>query len=116
MVSNEVEFEQRHSLAIAKPAGPHLSGTQMAELTVEMKQRIRLHNAQFFVIDMRKVEFMDSTAIGSLVKFLQDLEHVRGRLALACCNRNVAFLFKVTRLDAVVPLFRKVDEAVAELV
>jgi anti-anti-sigma factor len=115
MLSYEVEFEQRHSLAIAKPPGPHLSGTHMTELVVEMKLRIRMQNTQFFVLDMFQVEYMDSMAIGALVGFLQDLEHVHGRIALAHCNSNIEFLFKVTGLDAVVALFDEVEEAVEEL-
>lgn len=114
MLTHEVEFEQTRNVVIATLADPQLPGSQMAELVLEMSQRIRCDNAQFFVLDMSAVEFMDSSAIGVLVSFLLDLEHVRGRIALACCGRNIAFLFKLTRLDAVVPLFDEVEQAVAE--
>ena len=86
----------------------------MAELVTEMTQRIRCDNTQFFVFDMSNIKFMGSSAIGALVSFLLDLDHVRGGIAMACCQSNVEFLFKVTRLDAIVHLFDEVDEAVTE--
>jgi anti-anti-sigma factor len=63
---------------------------------------------------MTGVEFLDSAGIGALVTLLQDLEHVRGRIALTHCQPNVAFLFKVTRLDAAIPLFDETAEAIEE--
>ena len=59
---------------------------------------------------------MDSACIGALVTFLQDLEHVRGRIALANCQPNVAFLFKVTRLDQVIGIYDDPQTACAEVV
>ena len=115
MLTEEAQFEQKDHMVIARLPGPQLSGLQMAELINEMSQRVRCDNAQFFVLDMSNVQFMDSSALGGLVGFLLDLEHVRGRIAMACCQANVAFLFKVTRIDAVVSLFDEVEEAVEEL-
>jgi len=34
-----------------------------------------------------------------------------GLIALAGCQENVAFLFKVTRLDSVFPMYDEVDDA-----
>lgn len=116
ITEEETLFEQKGNLVIATLACAHLSSPQMAELVAEMNQRMRYDNTQFFVLDMSPVEFMDSSAIGTLVAFLLDLEHVRGRVALARCRSNVEFLFKITRLDAVVRLFDEVEEAVAELI
>ncbi len=116
MMTDETQFRQTGHVVVVTLAGPGLSGLQMAELVNEMTQRIRYDNTQFFVLDMNDVVFMDSSAIGVLVNFLLDLEHVRGAIAMARCQTNVEFLFKITRLDAIVRLFDDVDEAIAELV
>jgi anti-anti-sigma factor len=64
---------------------------------------------------MSEVKFVSSACLGALITLLQDLEHVRGKLVLACCRPDVAFLFKTTKLDMVIPLFDDVDEAKDEL-
>lgn len=111
MITDEAQFEQTQNLVIVRPGVDQISGPDMQELAASMSERVRYDNAQLFILDMAGVRFIDSATIGSLVTFLQDLEHVRGRLALANCEPNVAFLFKVTRLDAVVNLCEDVDEA-----
>ena len=116
MMTDETQFRQTGHVVVVTLAGPDVSGLQMAELVNEMTQRIRCDNTQFFVLDMNEIRFLDSSAIGALVGFLLDLEHVRGGLALARCQSNVEFLFKATRLDTIVRLFDEVDEAVEELV
>jgi anti-sigma B factor antagonist len=111
MIADKAQFEQVNNLVILRPGVEQLTGPDMQELTATMSERVRYDNAQLFVIDMTGVKFIDSATIGAIVTFLQDLEHVRGRLAMANCQPNVAFLFKVTRLDAVVGLFDDVEEA-----
>ncbi len=114
MLTQETQFDQTRNLVVAKPGADHLTGQSMAELTDALGERMRYDNATLFVIDMSGVTFMDSAGIGALVTFLQDLEHVRGRIGVAGCQPNVEFLFKVTRLDAAITLFDDVEEATDE--
>ena len=116
MPTDETQLTQTGDVVVVTLAGPNLSGLQMAELVNEMTQRIRYDNTHFFVLDMSDIRFMDSSAIGALVSFLLDLEHVRGGIAMACCQAHVEFLFKTTRLDTIVRLCDEVDEAIAEFV
>ena len=87
----------------------------MQELIVELTERMRYDNAQYFVLDMSHVKFISSGCVGVLVEFLQDLAPARGRIALANCQDNVEFLFKVTRLDRVFEMFDDLGEACEEL-
>ena len=111
MTVAELEAQLDRKLVVATVAAGDLSSHGAQELVDELTQRMRLDGAIHFVIDLQAVPFLDSAAVGSLVGFLQDLEHVRGRVALAGCQPNVAFLFKVTRLDSAIPLFEDVEEA-----
>jgi len=49
------------------------------------------------------------------VEFMQDLESIRGRFALCACRDEVAFLFKVTKLESVFGLYEDAEEAVESL-
>ena len=84
---------------------------EMQDLVDACVDKMRYENAQNFVFDFAEVEFLASACIGSLVQLLQDIEHQRGQIALAGCQDNVSFLFKVTRLDSVFPMYDEVEEA-----
>ncbi|MCC7145271.1 MAG: STAS domain-containing protein [Phycisphaeraceae bacterium] len=111
MLAQNLQIEQTGALVVASLDVRRLSGAEADVLIEDLASRMRCDGATHFLLDMRKVEYVDSSCIGSLVTFLQDLEHVRGRLALANCQPNVAFLFKVTRLDTVFTLYDDLDQA-----
>lgn len=111
MLAQNVVVEQEGNMVIATVITPILSLSESQEVIVELNERVRYNNAQLFILDLAEVTFMDSSCIGTLVQFLQELEHVRGRMALANCNDNIAFLFKVTRLDGAFPVVESVDDA-----
>ena len=116
MLPGTMELDQRGQVVVARPGMAEVSATQMQELGAELEERMRFDNAQHFVLDMEGVQYIASSCLGVMVQFLQDIEHMRGRILLASCSENVLFLFKVTRLDAVFLIFEDVDEAMAELV
>ena len=115
MTPNTMEIEQRGAIVIAKVGCPDVSHAQMQELVSELEQRMRCDNAQHFIFDLDHVEFLASACLGVMVQFLQDIEHMRGRILLANCSDNVLFLFKVTKLDSVFMVCEDLDEAMGEL-
>ena len=112
MPADEIDIEQDGQIVTAKLHQAEVAFNQMQELVDSCMDKMRYDKAQHFVFDMTAVEFLASACIGSLVQLLQDIEQHRGQIALAGCQENVAFLFKVTRLDSVFPMFDEVDEAV----
>ncbi len=116
MLTEPAQFEQTANLVLVTIRAHQLSAPQMQDLVGELMSRMRNDNAQHFVLDMAEVEFVSSECLGALVSFLQDLEHVRGRIALAGCRPNVQFLFKVTRLESVFSLCDDIEEGKAAVV
>lgn len=111
MLAQNVVVEQEGNMVVATVITPLLSLSESQDVVLELNERMRYNNAQLFILDMAEVTFMDSSCLGTLVQFLQDLGHIRGRLVLANCNENIAFLFKVTRLDDAMPLVESIEEA-----
>lgn len=107
------ELDLRDGTIIARLTEPEVTHLIMQELCVDLEQKVRYDNIHHFVFDLAEVRFLPSACLGAMVEFMRDLEHVRGRIALAGCEDNVAFLFKVTRLDSVFPIFDDVDDALA---
>jgi anti-sigma B factor antagonist len=70
------------------------------------------HN--LLVVDLARVTFMDSTALGVLIGVNRRLA-ATGILAIACPQRDVIKLFEVTGLDKRLQLFPTVDAALARV-
>lgn len=51
------------------------------------------------VLDLTKVEFIDSTGLSVLLNGLRRVTRAGGRMALVCTNPTVMRLFEITRLD-----------------
>lgn len=52
------------------------------------------------VLDLTKVEFIDSTGLSVLLNGLRRVTRAGGRMALVCTNPTVMRLFEITRLDS----------------
>lgn len=114
-MSTPYQLEQMGAIVTATIRSAELTGLTAQELMIDLSDRLRNDNARHFIFDLSEVEYMDSACIGALVEFLQDIEPMHGRIALACCSPNVEFLFKVTRLDNVFPIYEDVEDANIEL-
>ena len=115
MLPPTIELDQTGPLVKVRIRQHEVTHSDLQEAVVECLERIRYHNAQNFVFDLEGVEFVSSACLGVLVQFLQEVEHSRGKIALCGCHENVAFLFRVTRLDTVFELFDDAETAAAEM-
>jgi anti-sigma B factor antagonist len=64
------------------------------------------------VVDLSRVTFIDSTALGVLVGVHRSLP-VGSRLGIVCTHDEVMNIFELTGLDATFDIFRTLDDAVA---
>src|SRR5256886_11151961 len=65
------------------------------------------------VVDLARVEFLDSTGLGVLVGALKRLRGVDGELSLVCAQERLLKIFRITGLDRVFTLYESVDAATA---
>ena len=56
------------------------------------------------VVDLEKVEFMDSTGLGVLVGGLKRVRTHEGSLALVCTQERLLKIFRITGLSKVFPI------------
>ena len=111
MLPETITLEQDGHVVTARLHESEVSYQQMQALQEACVEKMRYDNARNFIIDLSEVDFLASACIGSLVELLKELEHQRGQIALVGCKENVAFLFKVTRLDAIFQLFDDAEDA-----
>jgi anti-sigma B factor antagonist len=68
--------------------------------------------SKLVVLDLGGVSFLDSVGVGVIVGGHARLHHEGGALHLAAPTTSVRNLLGLTRLDALIPTFETVDEAV----
>jgi anti-sigma B factor antagonist len=65
------------------------------------------------LVDLASVTFLDSTGLGVLVKGLKGAREAGGSLRLVVTSQRIRRIFDITGLDAAMPLFDTVDDALA---
>jgi anti-sigma B factor antagonist len=63
------------------------------------------------VVDLGRVEFLDSTGLGVLAGAHRRLKAANGSLALVCPHERILKIFRITGLDSVFEIYNSVDEA-----
>ncbi|MGI8648576.1 MAG: anti-sigma B factor antagonist [Acidimicrobiales bacterium] len=64
------------------------------------------------VVDMRDVDFLDSTGLGVLVGTLKRVKAANGRLALVCTQERIVKIFRITGLERVFTIASSVEDAI----
>ncbi|MDI6716739.1 MAG: STAS domain-containing protein [Actinomycetota bacterium] len=67
------------------------------------------------VIDLQKVEFMDSSGLGVLVGGLKRVKSHQGSISLVITQENILKIFRITGLVKVFPIFSSEEEAISSL-
>jgi anti-sigma B factor antagonist len=67
------------------------------------------------IINLQKVEFMDSSGLGVLVGGLKRVKSHQGSIILVCTQENILKIFKITGLVKVFPIFSTEEEALQSI-
>jgi anti-sigma B factor antagonist len=73
----------------------------------------RLRELLIDLVNMEKVEFLDSTGLGVLVGGLKRVRAHDGSLDLVCTQERILKIFRITGLTKVFGIHETVDEAIA---
>jgi anti-sigma B factor antagonist len=77
--------------------------------------RVIAEGARHVVIDLAATTFIDSTALGVLLRGVQRLRTSDGNLSVACSDANICKVFEVTGLDRVFSVYPSREEALARV-
>lgn len=71
--------------------------------------------ATHILIDLRNTDYLDSTAMGTLVGVLRRVAENGGWVRLVGARPRVRKLFEITHLDKVLPIFETEKDALSDL-
>ena len=106
-----MKFDERQEqeTMVIRPLEIRLDSHVAEELKAHMKNIV--HNGHLqIVIDLSDVEFVDSSGLGAIIATMMALRP-QGRLMVCNVRDNVLALFRLTRMDRVIPVMNDVDEA-----
>jgi anti-sigma B factor antagonist len=83
--------------------------------TAAFRERVRniLLGARQIVVNLSRIEYIDSGGLGTLVGALASTRHQHGEIKLVHPNKRVVELLQRTRLNTVFKSYESDDEAVA---
>lgn len=69
-------------------------------------------NTYHFVVNMEKVDFLDSTGLGVLVGALKRMRPHNGSLDVVCTQERILKILRITGLTKVFAIYQTVDQAI----
>ena len=107
----ESELDSRTSV-ITVAGEVHVStAPEFSQLLADAIGRGRVH----LVLDLSRVDFIDSTGLSVLLNALRRITRRGGQLVLVCSNPTVLRLFEITRLDTTFDIQPTLDDALNRL-
>jgi len=102
---------EKDGIAILEPKGKIMGGPDATLLHDKLHELIESGKKKV-VIDLSKVEWMNSTGLGILISSLTTLRNSQGELKLANVTDKIQSLLTITKLVTVFEAFDSIDDAV----
>ena len=69
------------------------------------------HDVRNYIIDLEKVDFMDSAGLGTLIAVLKRVTERGGDMKIACLQKKPRMVFEITRAYKVFEIYDSVEDA-----
>ena len=99
---------------IIEPKGSLVGGEETDELRSVVAEFIQKENKKL-IIDLGKVTYMNSTAIGALVSAHTSYTNRKGKVVLCNVNKSITNIFVVTKLSMIFQVAEDRKEALVAL-
>lgn len=105
-----INYEKK-GISILEPNGKIMGGPDATALHEKLHDLIEMGKNKV-VIDLSKVEWMNSTGLGILISGVTTLRNGSGELKLVKVNSKIKSLLEITKLNSVFEIFDSVENAV----
>lgn len=109
----QLDQQEAGEALIVTPLEDRLDARVATDFKERMTELIALGHAKI-VLDLSKVEFIDSSGLGAIVSSLKRMGG-RGELVVCGLQETTMTLFKLTRMDRVFQIFDSEQQAVSAL-
>lgn len=106
-----VKTQTKGDVAIISVSGKLLGGADTDEVH-ELVKSLIADGLKKQIIDLSKVDRLNSSGLGAIMACFISLKNAAGRLKIAGLSDRLRILFVMTKLDTVIEIFDTVDEAI----
>lgn len=92
------------NIATVEPEG-YISAANAPQFLEELTSAVTQENNEILLVDMNKVEFLDSAGLMVLVKVFRMTQKLGRRLIICSVAPSVRMVFELTQLDKVFEIF-----------
>ena len=89
-----------------------LDELNVQQLGQELEDLVEKQYTVKMVINFEKVKFLSSAVLGKLISLHKRIASEKGRMGLCCINPSIMQVFKITRLDKLIPIYDTEETAV----
>ena len=105
-----VKVVTKNEVNIVRIDGAIKAGDEYS-LADKIEKYIKPGQAPKFIVDLQKVPFLNSAALGVFLNIYKHVDSLNGRIVFTGLNSEVEKLMEITHLASVFEIFRNVGEA-----
>ncbi|MDH5719494.1 MAG: STAS domain-containing protein [Spirochaetia bacterium] len=102
--------KKKNDIWIVEIEGPIKSGMEFT-LADELESYLHQMEAPKIIVDLKKVPFINSAALGIFLNIFREVEKKNGRFGLCSLTSDVENLLEITKLESVLEIFRNQEDA-----
>ena len=105
----QIDVSRREGFTVISPQGEidFATGPQLKDAITELLVAGEVH----LVVDLLKVDFIESTGLGALIGGRRRAHALKGSLVLVCTEDQMLKIFRITGLDKVFAIHDTVESA-----
>jgi anti-sigma B factor antagonist len=107
----KIKVTTKNDVHIIKIEGAIKAGNEL-ELSEKMEQYIKKGQVPKFIIDLKKVPFINSAGLGAFLNIHKHIDGMKGRLVFANLNSDIENLLEITKLASIFEVYKTLEEAV----
>ena len=108
-----LEVRQVGDIAIVKPCEKYLDANVHEQLREQL--RVQVERTPNIILDLADCQFMDSSGIGLVLAIYRQAVDSGGQLCITNANGGLSDVFKLTRLQRLIPIYKTIEDSLAAL-
>lgn len=111
----KTKTKKKNEVWIIEIDGPIKSGMEF-DLADELEAAMHNSEVPKIIVDMKKVPFINSAALGIFLNIFKEVEKKNGRFGLCSISSDVDNLLEITKLGSVLEIFKSQDDAMDSII
>lgn len=106
----KIKVTTKNDVHIIKIEGPIKAGNEF-ELGQKIEEYISKGDVPKFIIDLKKVPFINSAGLGMFLNIYKHIDGLKGRMVFTNLNSDIENLMEITKLASIFEIYKTLEEA-----